>query len=1231
MRKVFITIGLLFLGTWLYSQELQVLHLEGTYDLDGDDLQEFATIESGTRQGQPLQVIRYYELDAAGFQQLLWELEAPPGKLGNFVGVLLGDLEGDGTPELITVMNLSDEGAASISQPVLFYYQWEGDGFSEDPTGSLNVAPGNAFLRCYNFDLLDMDGDGDQEPILALGSPWRGFVVVDVSDSGELKIVARLRPDGLRSGSGFVYVSAVDWDRDGLDEVVGYSPEGNVLRIQPFFNEEGTFVPGEPVKSTVRGINGLLPMATKALDWDLDGFVDILLPFQSGHLVALTLSPATVAVETIPVDGGPLSDLSVADFNQDGLEDLLLVSGEMNMLSLVYGTVEEELAPEYFTLEGEQPSVQVFATLPVLTRGVYTGSLVAAGWDGTTSTLFISDIGKPSPERLAPPEEPEMEHPLLEEEEDDLLASFPEISPEELTLEFPKIPQPIRTTGQPLPKDVLPRHVLPVNQLFVYAIPENEARQFFSFRWLQPPPKGMFFHYESRSIQWVPDETQLGAFRLSYHVEMKVGETINLQSQDEDSLLTYQVVPQLEGYDEMVWIYVNDPPVILSEPQGTEFVANTLFTYKPVVQDRNVDARLYYDLEVKPEGMELLEDGTIVWQTDSTDVDVYDVRLVVTDGFDRAVQEFKLFARAGVKILSEADSLATVGQPYHYQVEVWRPDLKQKLGFQLLQAPEGMTLSPEGAIDWMPTVAQVDTQRFTIVANHGVATDTQTVTVFVNHPPIVEAAPPPVVKVEVGDIWEFQLGVSDPNQRDRLTFTAQELPEGMRMDPYSGRLRWEPARENIDFSNLVIEVTDGRETRTIESRFFVNAPVKIVSMPPLQATVGEPYQYRIMVTDLNTAALLPYEHPVLVEDVSKIRIYSVNISDDVYRENIQRYIGDWERADVVYLKDQSTGDVPEVSRLNLKKYVHSLFWENDRLVIVLETIDDRTVSIKDVLWEFFQGSQGKPPKVIVERISPIRYTLEEFPDGMEVDELTGTINWTPGKDQVDTQVVSLLVSDGYTKDEQTFEIYVNHPPTIVSTAPELAVVGEVYRYQVRVEDKNSDAKLTYTLLKGPQGMQMSRSGKVVWIPKPAQINGHRFAVKVSDGLAEDIQTSRVFVNIPPSIISTPKPVALTGYEYRYRVVAEDLNGDKITFRPVRLPKYAAFNKKTGLLRWKPRNNQVGPHDVIIAAIDSRGAATTHEFQIHTFANPDARRFVNTGWPLLLTFVGVMFAWGMAQM
>lgn len=1205
----------------LFGKDLQIIHMEGTFDLDNDGLVEFAAVEVGRDNGHSVSMIRYYEIDGDGYQQLNWELSAPDGLLGNFVNLKLGDLDGDGNPEIITVMNLTDENEERILHPIVYYYPWDGEGFSETPASTLNLSERNTFLRCHNFELINQDGDNDQELLVSLGSPVRGLAVVDVNENGELEITSKLEPESMRFGSGFVYAGAVDWNMDGFDDIISFSPEGNVLKAQPYNNVNGEYIEGESAHITVPGMNGFVNRSVSKTDWDSDGFMDVIAPFQSGHLIALTLSEAGVDIESIPNEAGPLSDMQVSDLDQDGYKDLLLVSGDMNMMTVSFGAERPvEKSESYFTLTVDTVDIQVFSAVPIVSNGQYTGTTIAAGWDGDETSVFLTDLGLPPPI-----DKPAVNDSLTDPV--DLLDIFPEIvgdGPIDLGI------KPMKSLGQPLPKGVLPRHVLPVDQLFVYSIPEDEANQFYSFRWLLPPPKGMFFHYETRSIQWVPNGSQLGAYKLAYHVEMKVGEDVELESEEEDSLLTYKVIPHLEGYDERLWIYVNDTPEFITEPEETEFVAKSLFTYAPVVDDLNTDARIQFLLEAAPDGMEMDSSGALYWQTDSSHVNIYDVRIVATDGFDRAAQEFKLFARAGVKILSEPDSIIRVNELFKYQVDVWRPDLDQELKYTMLYHPEGLSISESGMIEWIPAVTQIDTQNFSVVVNHGVAADTQNVLLYVNHPPVIDWAPPPINKVNLGYAWDFQLEVSDPNVNSELTFTAVEMPDGMRMDPFTGRLRWEPTRDEMDFGQLKIEIDDGMDVRTVEADFFINAPIKLVSIPVMKATVGDQYKYKIMTTDMNKGTLLPYAHIVKIKDIEKARVYAVNIADDVYRENVDRYIGDWNAAEVVYQTGQGEMDSEEFSRLNLKRYVHSIFWEDDRLIVVIEEKDERSVNIKDVLWEFFQGSKGKPPKVIVERRSTVRYTLEEFPDGMEVDEFTGTLLWTPGKDQYDTYPIKLVVSDGYTKDEQSFDLYVNHPATIVSQAPKAALVEEMYKYQIQVEDKNADAELRYELVKGPQGMQMSNTGKIVWIPKSSQVNKHEFEVKVSDGYHEDSQRGRVFVNIPPSIVSKPKPVGLTGYEYRYKIIAEDLNNDRVTYRSIRLPKYASFNKKTGLFKWRPRNNQRGPHDVIITAIDERGATTSHQFQVHVFENPDARRFVNTGWPLMLTFVGVMFAWGVAQ-
>ena len=42
----------------------------------------------------------------------------------------------------------------------------------------------------------------------------------------------------------------------------------------------------------------------------------------------------------------------------------------------------------------------------------------------------------------------------------------------------------------------------------------------------------------------------------------------------------------------------------------------------------------------------------------------------------------------------------------------------------------------------------------------------------------------------------------------------------------------------------------------IDSRFFVNAPINIVSIPPVQATVGIDYDDNVMTSDMNQGALI---------------------------------------------------------------------------------------------------------------------------------------------------------------------------------------------------------------------------------------------------------------------------------------------------------------------------------------------------------------------------------------
>ncbi|HIB61239.1 MAG TPA: VCBS repeat-containing protein, partial [Candidatus Marinimicrobia bacterium] len=365
MKRIIILLSLIF--SVLLGKDLQIIHMEGTFDLDDDGLIEFASIEVGRENGNYISMIRYYEIDGDGYQQLNWELAAPDGLLGNFVNLKIGDLDGNGTPELITIMNLTDENEERILHPIVYYYPWDGKGFSETPASTLNLSERNTFLRCHNFELLDRDNDDDQELLVSLGSPVRGLAVVDVNSDGELEITTRLEPESMRFGSGFVYAGVVDWNRDGYDDIISFSPEGNVMKAQPFMNINGSFKQGAATHTTIAGMNGFINRAVTIADWDADGFLDVITPFQSGHLIALTLSEAGIDIDNIPNEAGPLSDVKIGDFDHDTYKDLLLVSGEMNMITISFGAATPaEKSENYFTLTVDTVDIQVFSAIPII-------------------------------------------------------------------------------------------------------------------------------------------------------------------------------------------------------------------------------------------------------------------------------------------------------------------------------------------------------------------------------------------------------------------------------------------------------------------------------------------------------------------------------------------------------------------------------------------------------------------------------------------------------------------------------------------------------------------------------------------------------------------------------------------------------------------------------------------------------------------------------------------------
>ncbi len=1206
--------------------------LGGGWDYVANGLPEYLLLQSeGESAGSDL---IYLELSASGESTVLWRRHFDNDR-ALLVEAAVTDLDGNGRREISALINHQSL-PENASPQWLQVFDWDSGKaiFADEPSYSWSYrGRGISYLRPAGLIVSDLDSNGDDELIVITGSPDRMVLVVDHSRSG-LQAKADLRPRNIITGSR--PFTAIDADLNGdLRRDIVVVGQGEDQPISAFIDGRSSY---REVTLTASTSQPILMDAIAAGDPDGDGQEEVLIAHNDGSLTRVYLSGPSLNSTRMDERITGLRHLSMADLNGDGRDEMLYLldngtvaaTGGMSGTLLNIGTVRS------VTGEGVSGPVEYekFLILPGSPGRAPQLSLVAK----TDQGLFLAAMPVGSPTPVA---EPPVDYQapgvteIVEMEPGAKLPEMPLVSDQDRATAMEGIPDegPVvffpQRGGPPDPRALppfrTPDYVLYSGDEFSRNVLGERADQFVNFRFLRKPP-GMVFNFQRQAMVWQPGDEHFGAWNVEYEILFQTG--VNYEDQVTDSAQVFRVIPETEQVKEQMLIYVNDKPRITSRPETERILAGQLFAYRIQVNDRNSDARLEYRLETSPENMVLDRNGILTWRTNETHHDDYQVVISAYDGFDKDVQTFTINVNAKLMLTSSAPHLARVKKPYEYQVTSFQPGTQKQYTYSLPKAPEGMTVDEQGIIHWTPGPDQLDTNEFQVRVTDGITEDVQDGWVFVNSPPRIVNPPMAAMTVMAGDTVQLGFSATDANRTSRQQWVVARGPLNMTIDS-TGNVIWPTGYGNLDANKYVVEVSDGMDVTAFRGVIFVNSAIQITSVPPDSAIIGQTYNYQVASRDENTNALLKFRRPTVITDLERSSAYIIDVQDDKFRHELPRYIAQFKEARNVYINKPQrpdAGEVTEAARVDLKQAVKHLFIDGEQLVVVYISPQPGLVNLDDVLWELFQGGRGIMPKYEAKPIPFIHYSLSDFPDGMTVTH-NGHISWDPAPSQAGYHQVRLVVSDGFTRDEQTFRVYANYPPAIISQPDTLADAEARFTYNIRVDDKNEEAKLTYRLTKAPEGMQVDAHGMVTWLPSLEQLNWQEFVVEASDGHAADRQAASIFVNMSPRIISQPKPVALNHYEYTYRVVAEDLNRDAIRYQAVKLPRYSEFDARTGLFKWRPRTLQKGPNDIIFEVTDSHGGITIHEFQVHVFEDPSRERFLFTSWPLLLAFAGTIFVLG----
>lgn len=359
-------------------------------------------------------------------------------------------------------------------------------------------------------------------------------------------------------------------------------------------------------------------------------------------------------------------------------------------------------------------------------------------------------------------------------------------------------------------------------------------------------PNGMVIDPATGVVSWIPQPAQVGV----HDITVVVSDNHNAASAQAFQLRVSEP---------------NRAPVFTTTalPDAVENVG-----YVALVEavDPNEGDQVEYALVSGPQGLVIdARSGQINWLPGNHQAGAH--VLVV-----RATDHHGLYSEVTltVQVLAVNDAPVIVSNPvitaqsqtrYQYQVAIEDPDAGDSHVFALTQAPEGMTISASGLIEWTPpaNAAASYTVQVVVVDAAG-ARDSQTYTLqMLNRAPVITSVPPQDIQATRHYVYQVMARDDDG---DTLRFSLENAPAGMTIDSVSGLLQWPTQASDSGQHGFVVSVADNRGgvatqtvVLTVQEAEQPNRPPVITSVPSTQATVGQAYSYSVVVSDPDGDAL----------------------------------------------------------------------------------------------------------------------------------------------------------------------------------------------------------------------------------------------------------------------------------------------------------------------------------------------------------------------------------------
>jgi hypothetical protein len=502
----------------------------------------------------------------------------------------------------------------------------------------------------------------------------------------------------------------------------------------------------------------------------------------------------------------------------------------------------------------------------------------------------------------------------------------------------------------------------------------------------------------------------------------------------------------------------------------------------------------------------------------------------------------------------------------------------------------------------------------------------------------------PNQQASLGSIYRYFPKAFDRDQ-DALGFDLVVRPNGMAIDPTSGRVGWFPKPNQLGEHEVILRVRDGRGGVDLQ-RFTVqvsagNSSPIITSTAPSPAIDSKNYRYQVRASDVDgdrlTYSLVSGPSGMSIDTNTGLVKWPAEFSwspeyatrfdvDQTWRSTTTEPGLGWQ-TDMQFDDSSAAGWEGSSPAGSNSTYDYKHIWSPKgnsvvttwfRKIITINELplgarflggfdDDGEIYINGNL-VFDDKSEFAGPLGRVDITSYLRQGENLIASRAYDVQGRGRVLGLRIDVQTKPFQFEVMVSDGQGGNTtQRVDLPIipdvpNRPPRIGQEPRTSIRQGDTFRYDPNATDPDGD-ELQFSLSQAPSGMMVDALGVIQWQSGSGTLGKYPVTLQIRDGQGGvvDKQFTLVVTSTPinnsPEIVSTPSPSTVVGREYRYDARGTDADADPIIWSLEAAPAGLQIAPQLGLVRWTPSLQQIGDHAVVILAEDSYGGQARQTFSI----------------------------------